>query len=86
MLDESIGDVRHSVASFQRTINSKELNETLDDRDATRYSSAIYDTASRKINSFPYGADSKKKLAPLALKTSTGQPFVDLRVSLYISC
>jgi hypothetical protein len=78
----SVADMRSSVMLFQSSITTKELHETLDDRDATRYSSAIYDTANRKINSFPYGNDTKKSSNPSGpsgpARAPVGQPTVDL--------
>lgn len=73
------GDMRNSVMLFQKSISTKELHETLDDRDATRYSSAIYDTANRKINSFPYGDDLKMNIVLSGpVRAPIGQPNVDL--------
>lgn len=55
----SVMDERISLYSFDNYIERHEIQESLDKRDDVRYSSAIYDTANRKISSYSYGVDVK---------------------------
>jgi len=72
--------LRSCVNSFQKTVDNKELRETLDDRDETRLLSAIYDTANRKISTLPYGLDVNRNLSGNLSpgKKPVGNPSVSL--------
>jgi hypothetical protein len=63
-------DSRCSLYSFDNYIDKHERQESLDKRDEVRYSSAIYDTANRKItmSTYPYGV--KMSQPPPAHATS----------------
>jgi hypothetical protein len=73
-------DFRRSIGSFQKSVEDKELIETLNQRDEVRFFSAIYDTANRKISTFP---TRKMALSPVITHKKikiAGEPSADWKV------
>jgi hypothetical protein len=75
-------ELRNSVYSFQKSVDNKEVHESLHDQDRNRHDTAIGDLACRKINRLPYGVSIKKPL--LLSTTQVGLPIVGIDVSVYV--
>lgn len=71
-------ELRNSVYSFQKSVDSKELHEARRDQDHLREDVAVYDLARRKVSDTPYGVINRKPLPPSAFQV--GLPNVDINI------